>query len=371
MPRRKNGGYLHVITNQYDYIIVGQGLAGSCLALQLSQRGKSTFVVDTPRENRASAVAAGLFNPVTGKRNVKSWEADQLFPYLFGFYREAEQFLNQTFFYPQPVYRPFISIAEQNEWMAQSEDPSVKSLIAKIFTSSVYGAQAFDEFGGIEINQAGYLDTNTFMQSVRDFLKRSNSFDETSFEYSALTISPERVTYKNIESKSIVFCEGANSKSNPWFGWVPITPLKGETLTISLSTPPQVIFNRGVYIVPTGKDNAYMVGATYKPGDHTQGTTAWAKSELEEKVNGLIRIPYEISDQNWGIRPSTHDRRPVLGAHPQHKNMVMFNGLGTKGVSLAPYFSGVIAGWLLGECEIPREANIERYKSLYSKFSKT
>jgi glycine/D-amino acid oxidase-like deaminating enzyme len=82
----------------------------------------------------------------------------------------------------------------------------------------------------------------------------------------------------------------------------------------------------------------------------------------------LIRLPYEIVDQNWGIRPTTPDRRPLLGSHPTYENRVILNGFGTKGVSLAPFFSGQLAAWLEGESEITPEVNIRRYKSLYSKF---
>ncbi|HBA65740.1 MAG TPA: FAD-dependent oxidoreductase, partial [Methylococcaceae bacterium] len=54
-----------------DFLIVGQGLAGSLLAFELIQRNAQVMVVDDGREN-ASEVAAGLINPVTGIRLVKS-----------------------------------------------------------------------------------------------------------------------------------------------------------------------------------------------------------------------------------------------------------------------------------------------------------
>jgi glycine/D-amino acid oxidase-like deaminating enzyme len=145
--------------------------------------------------------------------------------------------------------------------------------------------------------------------------------------------------------------------------------LKGETLTISLPEELETIFNRGVYIVPTRGNKSFMVGATYHPGDTTPQTTVSGRNELEEKLKDLINIPFVITHQNWGMRPTTPDRKPILGPHPELKNLIIFNGLGTKGVSLAPYFSGLLSDWLEGRGEIPQEVNIERFKSLYSKFS--
>ena len=54
--------------NQVDFLIAGQGLAGSLLAFELLQSGASIAVVDTPMEGAASPVAAGIVNPVSGKR---------------------------------------------------------------------------------------------------------------------------------------------------------------------------------------------------------------------------------------------------------------------------------------------------------------
>ncbi|HLZ16847.1 MAG TPA: FAD-dependent oxidoreductase [Cyclobacteriaceae bacterium] len=357
------------IKTYFDHIIVGQGLAGSCLALQLARQGKKILVFDEPGKNRASAVAAGLFNPITGKFLKPAWMADRIFPYLFDFYREAEKLLGHKFFFPQPIYRPFVSIEEQNEWMARSEDPGLKKLIAAVFTQSTFSNQVNDPFGGVLTQQSGYLDTTMFMRTVAEFLEKRDALRREFFDPGKLIVGDEKVSYENCESSQVIFCDGLSHKTNSFFTWLPIRPLKGETLTLTLEQSPLAIFNRGVYMVPTKKESEFLVGATHHPGDLTEGVTPQSRLELDEKVKGLIRIPYRITHQNWGMRPTTPDRRPILGGHPEFKKLIIFNGLGTKGVSLGPYFSGLLAAWLEGQSEIPFETNIERFKSLYSKFS--
>ncbi len=356
------------IKTHYDHIIIGQGLAGSCVALQLIKRGKKILVFDEPLKNKASAVAAGLFNPIAGKFMTKAWLADKIFPSLFQFYEEAEQQLSEKFFYPQSVYRPFISVKEQNQWMGRSENPELKFFIDKVFTSPTFERQIRNPFGGVLINHTGYVDTNSFMMATRNFLKKQSAFQEAHVGLGCVEIFPDKVLYQGVQAKNIICCEGVDSLENPLFGWVPIIPLKGEMLTVSLPEKPMAIFNRGIYIVPKS-ETEYWVGATYKPGDERQEITVEARLELKEMVNDLLKIRYTINHQYWGIRPATPDIRPVLGAHPRHKNVIIFNGLGTKGVSLSPYFSGLLANWLEGKAEIPLEVNIERFKALYSKLS--
>ncbi|HTH57948.1 MAG TPA: FAD-dependent oxidoreductase [Cyclobacteriaceae bacterium] len=356
------------ITKKINHIIVGQGLAGSCLALELFKRGKEIRIFDLPEENRASSVAAGLFNPITGNRMTKSWSAEKMFPALFQFYREAERRLERKFLYEEPIYRPFISVEEQNEWMAQSENPAVKPFVKEVFTSAAY-EQAVNPFGGIVINQSGYLDVNAFMEAVRVELKKKDAYSNALFDPTQIKIKNNAIEYAHLTATSIVFCEGVRAAQNPFFHWLPIRPLKGETITISLDQRPEAIFNRGVYLVPTSKDNSFIVGATYQGNDDTPVITAAAKAELEEKLKGLITMQYQVTHQSWGIRPTTPDRKPILGAHPLYKNLVVFNGLGTKGVSLAPYFSALLADWFEGRAEIQNEVNIQRFKPLYSKLS--
>jgi glycine/D-amino acid oxidase-like deaminating enzyme len=149
---------------------------------------------------------------------------------------------------------------------------------------------------------------------------------------------------------------------NKWFKNVPIRPLKGETLLIKTDWEKQVILNRGVYMVRGSSPGQFKVGATYNFNDNSPGTTDQGRVELEEKLKELILFPYEVISQDWGVRPTTPDRRPILGTHPESDRLVIFNGLGTKGVSLAPYFSEVLICWLENKGTLNEEVSVTRYK---------
>lgn len=58
-----------------------------------------------------------------------------------------------------------------------------------------------------------------------------------------------------------------------------------------------------------------------------------------------MKIPYNVVEHKAGVRPSVSDRRPVLGPCKDYEQLVVFNGLGTKGVSLAPFFQN---SWPIG-----------------------
>ncbi|MFM9837199.1 MAG: NAD(P)/FAD-dependent oxidoreductase [Cyclobacteriaceae bacterium] len=357
--------FTSIIEKNVDYIIIGQGLAGSSLAMRLIERGQRVMVFDEPLKNLSSRVAAGLFNPITGMGIVKTWLAEELFSSLTDFYTGCEVLFKQKFFYPQLLYRPFYSAEEQNNWMAKSGENSVNRFIERIFTTSAFGDQVQDEFGGILLKACGYLDAPCFLDAVRGFLIAQDSFEETHLSTNEIIQTSEGVRYRDIRGKKIIFCSGVSSYS--FFDWLPIRPLKGETLTIRLTERPNVIYNRGIYVVPFEGTGLYKAGATYELKDLARTVTPKGKMELEEKLMGLLKKPFEIVGQEWGIRPTTVDRRPMLGNHPEMKNLIIFNGLGTKGVSLAPYFSGHLANWLMGQGELLREVNITRFKALYSK----
>jgi len=347
-----------------DYIIVGQGLAGSCLALQMAYRNKRFIVFDQPKDNHASSVAAGLFNPITGRVLAKTWMADILFPYLTRFYSGAEQFLNRNFFFPKPLYRPFVSIEEQNEWMAKSADPSFAGYIKRVFLSPSLG-HVHDPLGGLLVKQSGYLEVDVFVESIREYLTEKNLYREERLDERKLKIGEAGIQYGDLEAGKIILCTGIDILDSPYFSWLPVKPLKGEVLQIKMD-PVDYIYNRGVYVVPGRSKNEYTVGATYDFHNRRPEITREGRIELETKLGELIRQPYSIHKQNWGIRPTTIDQKVIAGPHPEWPNIIIFNGLGTKGVSLAPYFSERLTEWMEEGIDLPGEVNIKRFKSLYS-----
>jgi glycine/D-amino acid oxidase-like deaminating enzyme len=347
---------------EVDFIIVGQGLAGSVLAVELLRREKKVFVFDEPDKNYSSSVAAGLFNPITGRVMTKTWKADLLFPFLFNFYVNAEKNLGGHFFYPMPLYRPFKSVQEQNEWMGKSTDPGIQGYLKKILLQAEFGEHVHDTFGGLLLSQCGYIDTNLFIKLVSAALLKQESFSQEYLVENEVQIGDDFVCYRNLKARKIIFCNGNASYKSHFFSWLPFKPLKGETINVRIDREFKCIYNRGVYIVPTDKSGLYKVGATYETQNLTEAVTEVGRSELSEKLSELLKLTFEITTQNWGIRPSTADRKPFLGCHPQEKKVVIFNGLGTKGVSLAPYFANQLANWLLGQGEIDQEVDIGRFK---------
>jgi glycine/D-amino acid oxidase-like deaminating enzyme len=349
-------------SNKVDYIIVGQGLAGCAVALQLMRRRKRILVIDRPLANSSSRIAVGLFNPVTGRRVVKTWMADKIFPYLHTFYQEAEALTKQKFFYSLPLYRPFASIEEQNEWMAKSADPIYQGYIQNISTRSVFPSIK-DGYGGLTLAQCGYLDTIQYIGSVRSYVQQEGTLLEEVFDEEQLIVGKKNVVYKGYEATHVVFCQGV--ETNKWFSWVPVLPLKGETIRIKSSYEENIILNRGVYAVPANQKGEWRVGATYTFTDVSQQTTDLAREELTQKMEDLVNFPFVIADQQWGLRPSTHDRRPILGRHPEYENLYILNGLGPKGVSLAPYFSGILVDMVENSQSLNKDVDVKRYKLLY------
>ncbi|MEM9671248.1 MAG: FAD-dependent oxidoreductase [Bacteroidota bacterium] len=346
-----------------DILLVGQGLAGSVLAYQLMQAGCQIRIINQTKAETSSRAAAGLYNPITGRKMVKTWQADAIFPMIELFYRQLEGITYTKFLHPLPIYRPFVSNAERTEWSTQAAQPAYQHYIAEVYQQSQYGEFIHDSLGGIMLQQSGYLDLPIFLDSMQQYFRAQRVYQEDIFDVTQVRPKKTGVQYKDIRAQRLIFCDGADGYRNSFFHWLPYRPVKGEMLLIDTGKRSNIVFNRGVFIMPFG--DKYKVGATYDHQDLSFSPTTKGRTTLEEKLERLINMPYKVVDHWAGVRPATSDRRPFIGLHPYHQTIGIFNGLGTKGVSLTPYFANQFVEFLLEQKPLDEEVNIQRFERYY------
>lgn len=321
-----------------DYLIIGQGIAGSVLALSLSRAGYSVYVIDQPQLSSSSKVAAGIWNPVVFKRLTKSWLADELVPELLDFYKYCETELNISLITKRKILKPFTEEQEKNLWLkkAQTENRFLDAATYEKYELS--SSQRINSYSFVL--EAGNLDMPAFLDSTRTYLKNKQAYLEEAFEYHLLSTTPSGIEYKSINAGAVVFCEGHLVSNNPYFKQVPMKPAKGEVLTVKCEglQLKEHILNKGIFIMPLG-NNLYKIGATYEWEHLNDEPTPGKKEELTEKLKAVIQVPFEVIQHEAGVRPSVIDRRPLVGRHPELNTHFIFNGFGTKAVMLAPYFA--------------------------------
>jgi glycine/D-amino acid oxidase-like deaminating enzyme len=336
---------------QTDFLIMGQGLAGTITAFLLMEAGKSVCVVD-PGIPSSSSVAGGLFNPVTGRRFVRSWMIETLLPAAENVYRRMEKELAIKVFHQLPITR-FISGPEEKDIYLKAVNLENKPYIAG-FQASEGGAT----MASCEIARGGYIDTKLLLQSFKNYLAERDCLRPESMDYKDLEIKPEGITWKDIHAGNIIFCEGYKAVENPWFSWLPFKLAKGEILTVRIPglNATKVLIS-GAYLIPLGND-IYKLGSTYVWDDLTPDPTEKGLGELRTKLHNITDLPYEIIAHEAGIRPAVAHRRPFLGRHPDHENIAILNGLGTKGVVLAPYFANMLCGNLLHGEQVLKDVDV-------------
>jgi glycine oxidase len=351
---RKNNSMMQ----EFDYIIVGQGIAGTMLGWFLMKEKKSFVIIDAFNPTSSSHVAAGIIHPVTGRRIVKTWMADALSPFAAKTYNEIENVYHEKFFHPVPVLELLSTIKEQNDWQQRSEEEGMKQYINTNIESDLYSGELKTTFSKVEIQQTGWLNISKMLLHFRKYFEEQKNIINEAFDFAALALSEENVTYKNITAEKIIFCEGAAAMQNPFWKHLPFLPSKGEVLTIEA---PQLnirhIITKTIFILPHA-NNLFRVGSTYDWNDLNETPTEKAKEKILEQLNKIISVDYKVIEHKAAVRPTVKNRRPFIGLHHEHKQIGLFNGLGTKGVLIAPFFAHHFSEFLVHKKELMKEVNV-------------
>lgn len=347
----------------YQYLIIGQGLCGTWLSYYLQKENKSFIVIDNDNNNSPSKIAAGIINPVTGRRMVETWMIDELLPFVWQAYSEIGYVLdiqailqkNIIDFFPSP--QMLDSFRKRLEEGCQYLHP---------FPEQNHFNHLFNyDFGCGEIRPVYTAHTERLLPTWRNHLKNVNLLVEETFELKNLIVTDKEIRYKEITADKIIFCDGGGGFDNPYFKLLPFAPNKGEVLIAEIpELPDHTIYKKGMLLAPLAEKNLFWIGSSYEWEFADPYPSQKFRETTESFLKSWLRVPFKIISHKAGVRPATLERRPFVGFHPLYKNVGILNGMGTKGCSLAPYFAKQLADHLIFDSPIQKEADIQRFHKL-------
>ena len=348
-----------------DYIIVGSGLAGMAMAETLLQYGRSVRVYDN-QSQKASMVAGGLYNPVVLKRLNLSWEGSRLMDFSIPFYETLQSKLGVEFDEKLPVMRVLASAGEQNDWFQAADRAGLSEfLVPRIGDNTNPCLDA--PFGLGEVRHTGRIHTARLLDAYRRTLADSGTLHEQVFQHQKLQIGEAGVRYDGLKAGGIIFCEGFGLQQNPYFNYLPLNGTKGELLRIHAPELKESrVIKSGVFLIPLGEDR-YLVGATYSWKDKSPGPTEAAREEILTKLRKFLRCDFTVVGQQAGIRPTVPDRRPLVGRHPRLHPLYVLNGLGSRGVLIAPYAAHCLYRFMEEGTPLPEAMDCARFARRYEK----
>ncbi len=348
-----------------DHIIIGQGISGTLLSRALIKEGKQVVVIDEINAASASRVASGVINPVTGMRLVKTWMIDLLLPFAWATYREIETEFGTSIvdkcnilgFHPTQEAALIFSDKQEIE----------KEYLERVGYEEKWSSYFRFNYGIGEIEPCLLVNLRALLSAWRNRLIESNSLLEDRFSWEDCKIEEDGITYKNITAQNIIFCDGATCSVNPYFDRLPWSKDKGEALIVDIpDLPANNIYKQGINIVPW-HNGLFWVGATHDWKFTDMQPTLKFRQQVEERLNYWLKLPYTIVDHIVAARPVNMDRKPFVGFHPLHPAVGIFNGMGTKGCSVGPWFAHQFARHLAHGEPISTDVDVNRFSRILSR----
>lgn len=339
-------------------LIIGAGIAGTCLAHQLRSKGIAVQIIDQGT-NHSSAIAAGIVNPMVFRRMNKSWRLDDFHPEAAAFYQAIEKILGVKLYHPLIIRRFFSSEQERKLWDQREKDPAYGAYLEKLSPQDLQHQGANNTFGSGRVKKAFWIDAAKWVQSHATYFKEKGLLLSTHFE--AQYWQPQLRKYKDTTYDFVIFCMGYLQKEEPTFGYLPLEQTKGQTLLIeSAILAENESLNRKCFVLPLG-DKRFKVGSTYEWNNPTLNPTEEGREELLANLESLGTYDPKVVGHFAGVRPTVLDRRPLIGAHPKWKDVFVFNGLGAKGYMMAPTLARELVAHITEKTPLDPEINISRF----------
>ncbi len=327
-------------------LIVGQGLAGTLLGWAFERTGIDFAIVDAGHARAASRVGAGIINPITGQRIVKSWRVDEMRGPALVVYRELERELGVALVREMHVWRMFSDERERRIFAEKSVTGELAPFLGKGDGEGFWieGAARVDTAALIAAMRARWLRMGKLEERMIEGLGGrsllAGESDAAGEQRSGRLQAGSYLSELRAKHDLVIFCSGATVPEA--FAFASVALAKGEILNLRVGdgVATDVVRNRGHWLLPTSAGEA-KVGATYELGFGDLEPSERARMELEKSAAELVPkgVAWEVTGQDVGVRVTLVDKHPIAGRAPTDAHLGIFNGLGSKGALLAPWIA--------------------------------
>ncbi len=352
---------------QVDYLIIGQGICGTFLSYYLSNAGKSFIVIDEQKFNSASKVASGLINPVTGRRVVTTWMANELLPFAMQAYTQIGKEVKA-------------SVVEEKEMLAFATTPEMVQAYEKRneefnsyineFKGSItkLNCEINYPFNVTTVSPCYLINMSSLLSKWRENLLKRNQLIEEIFDEELLHISETFIQYIDKRAKKIIFCNGIQAAESKFWKNLPFVKNKGQALIADIpSLSKNYIYKFSNLTLLPWQNNEWWIGSSHEINFETEQPTEEYLRTTVKALKSILKIPFTVRRHVAALRPATVERRPFVGNHPQFNSVAILNGMGTKGCSLAPWFAKEITENLIQGKQINKEADVKRFTKVLSR----
>ena len=355
-------------TQKTDIIVVGQGIAGTMLSWHLHKLGIGFKVVDTPLKIGTSiTVGTAIINPITGRRYVATWLIDTLLPYAVTCYKQMEAFLNIKFLAPCTIAQYFATAQMEEAFDTKAAENAkwLQPLNKNIFNNVV---NSYNNTGAI--SPAYTVNMAVLINAWRKYLATNNLLIEAKILENEVYFDNNKIITPFVVANKIIWCNGIYGAQMQCFKALPFALNKGEFLIIKTGQPlpKNYILKQSHTIVPiNNKVNTYWVGSSYVWKYNNVLPTENFKLQVTNWLTNFLKIPFTVIAHHAAERPANVERRPFVGMHPLQPSVGIFNGLGSKGCILAPYFANNFAQHVKNGTPILPEADVKRFEKIIEK----
>lgn len=352
-----------------DHLIVGGGLAGACAALWLAGRGRVTVLEAERPAAGASGAAAGLVNPLMGRKANPAWQFEEGLDALRATVERAGA---PDLLRADGLLRPARDARQAGLFR---EHPTTISELVDWFSPAALAARFPDlaaPHGGLWVRRGGSVDLPAAVRALLRAAEARGATIRTGVRVTGWEEEDDRAWVETaggerIEARTVLLAPGDGFQRFPEFAALPLHRVKGQTIRLArpggLGAIPAL--SGFGYVVPDGE--TLVVGSSYEHAFDDVKPSAEQSRRLRAQAARMVPLLADapIIEARAGVRVTvpaavSPKRLPLLGPLPGRRRVWVFTGLGSKGLLTAPLLARDLPVYLTDPDQIPAEVRIPR-----------